>query len=91
MKREQSKERLVKVYDAPTNSEAMVVRGLLQSAGFHAPDFDALDPFPMHDPPEGWHSSEVWVPESQANEARQILMKSGNNNPATPSRKVRID
>jgi hypothetical protein len=46
---------------------------LLQSAGISAPDFEAAEPFPMHEPPEGWHDAEVWVPESQAEDARHIL------------------
>jgi hypothetical protein len=67
------KDRLVKVYEAPTIAETIVLRGLLKSAGIYAPDFDTVDPFPLHDPPEGWHSSEIWVPESQAEEARRII------------------
>jgi hypothetical protein len=66
----------VKVYEAPTVAEAIVVRGLLKSVGIYAPDFDTVDPFPLHDPPEGWHSSEIWVPESQAEEARRIIAES---------------
>jgi hypothetical protein len=73
VRQQNPKDRLVKVYEAPTMAEAIVVRGLLKSAGINAPDFDTVDPFPLHDPPEGWHSSEVWVPESQAEEARRII------------------
>ena len=69
-------DRLVKVYEAPTIAETIVLRGVLKSAGIYAPDFDTVDPFPMHDPPEGWHSSEVWVPESQAEEAVRIIAES---------------
>jgi len=43
--------RLVKVYEAPTIAETLVLRGVLNSAGIYAPDFDAVDPFPLHDPP----------------------------------------
>ncbi len=71
--RDNSQNRLVKVFEAPTVSEALVVRGLLKSAGIHAPDFETAEPFPMHEPPEGWHDAEVWVPESQAEDARRIL------------------
>jgi hypothetical protein len=56
-----------------------VLRGVLNSAGIYAPDFDAVDPFPLRDPPEGWHSPEVWVPESQAEEARRIIAESKKN------------
>ena len=64
---------LVKVFEAATSSEAMVVRGLLQSAGISAPGFQGAEPFPMNEPPEGSHDAEVWVPESQAEDARRIL------------------
>lgn len=76
MKQRHSIDRLVKAYEAPTIAEALVVRGLLKSAGIYAPDFDMVDPFPLQDPPEGWHSSEIWVPESQAEEARRIIAES---------------
>ena len=76
MKQRHANDRLVKVYEAPTVAETMVLRGLLKSAGIYAPDFDTVDPFPLHDPPEGWHSSEIWVPESQAEEARRIIAES---------------
>lgn len=73
MAQDSSKDYLVRIFEAATVSEAMVVRGLLQSAGISAPDFEAAEPFPMHEPPEGWHDAEVWVPESQAEDARRIL------------------
>jgi len=76
VKERRAKVRLVKVYEAPTVAETMVLRGLLKSAGIYAPDFDTVDPFPLHDPPEGWHSSEIWVPESQAEEAHRIIAES---------------
>ena len=76
MRQRHPKDQLVKVYEAPTMAETMVLRGLLKSAGIYAPDFDTVDPFPLHDPPEGWHSSEIWVPESQAEEARRIIGES---------------
>ena len=70
---DKSKNYLVKVYEASTVSEAMVVRGLLASAGISAPDFQAAEPFPMNEPPEGSPDAEVWVPEPQAEDARRIL------------------
>jgi hypothetical protein len=72
-KNENGKERLVKVFEAPTITEATVVRSLLRSAGIFAPDFEAAEPFALHDPPEGWHDAEIWVPESQAMEARRVI------------------
>ena len=79
MKQQSPNARLVKVYEAPTIAETLVLRGVLNSAGIYAPDFDAVDPFPLRDPPEGWHSPEVWVPESQAEEARRIIAESRKN------------
>lgn len=69
-------EPLVVAYEAATLSEALVVRGLLQSAGIYSPEFDAADPFPMNEPAEGAHGAEVWVPESQLDEARRIIDES---------------
>lgn len=67
------KEQLVKVFEAPTITEATVVRSLLKSAGIFAPNFESAEPFALHDPPQGWHDAEVWVPESQAEEAARII------------------
>lgn len=78
MTQENSKNYLVKVYEASTASEALVVRGLLASAGISAPDFGAAEPFPMNEPPEGSHDAEVWVPEPQAEDARRILAEFSN-------------
>jgi len=70
---ERKDDKLVKVFEAPTITEATVVRGLLQSAGIFAPDFESAEPFALHDPPQGWHDAEIWVPESQAEEARRVI------------------
>ena len=71
----EKKEKLVQVFQAPTITEATVVRSLLRSAGIFAPDFESAEPFALHDPPQGWHDAEVWVPESQAEEARLLIEK----------------
>jgi len=77
---EQPKDRLVKVFEAPTIAEAIVVRGVLQSAGIYTPDMDNAEPFPMHEPPEGgWHSSEIWVPESLVAAAREAIAQARNS------------
>jgi hypothetical protein len=68
-----SGERLVVAHIAGTSAEAMVIRGLLQSAGILSPDFDSADPFPLNEPPEGAHGAEIYVPESQVEDARRIL------------------
>jgi hypothetical protein len=82
---DKSNDYLVMVFEAATVSEAMVVRGLLQSAGLSAPNFEAAEPFPMHEPPEGWHDAEVWVPQSQAEDARRILAEYSGK-PAAPGK-----
>ncbi len=70
---EGKKEKLVRVFEAPTITEATVVRSLLNSAGIFSPDFESAEPFVLHDPPQGWHDAEVWVPESQAQEACRLI------------------
>ena len=70
---DRKKEKLVRVFEAPTITEATVVRSLLNSAGIFSPDFESAEPFALHDPPQGWHDAEVWVPESQAQEARRLI------------------
>ena len=78
-----SHEPFVVVFEATTTAEALVVRGLLQSAGIDSPDFDAADPFPMKEPPEGVHGAEVWVRESQAEDAARIIEKAQKNTSST--------
>ena len=68
-----SKERLVVAYTAGTASEAIVVRGLLESAGIHSPNFDSAEPFPLNEPSEITHGTEVYVRKSEAEEARRII------------------
>jgi hypothetical protein len=68
-------ERAVIVYTAGTAAEAMVVRGLLESAGIPLPGVTA-DPFPLNE--AGWsdgasHGVEIYVYEPQADEARRII------------------
>jgi Putative prokaryotic signal transducing protein len=75
---------LVKVFEATTVSEALVVRGLLKSAGIYAPDFDSTEPFALNDPPEGSRDSEVWVPESQAEDARRIIADATRSSASPP-------
>lgn len=77
MKPHQPKDRLVKVYKAPTAAEAIVVRSLLKSVGINTSDFGTADPFPLHDVPEGWYRVEIWVPESRVEEARHIIAEPG--------------
>jgi hypothetical protein len=72
-KNRHANDRMVVAYTAGTAAEAMVVRGLLESAGIHSPDFDSADPFPLNEPPEGAHGAEVYVMQSQEAEARRVI------------------
>ncbi len=64
----QANEKLVKVFDSEEESEAMVVRGLLVSAGIDAilQNLEAQDAFPVG-------GTVVLVREEQAEEARQVI------------------
>jgi Putative prokaryotic signal transducing protein len=68
-----SKERVVVVHTAGTIAEAMVIRGLLETAGIRSPGSVTTDPFPMREPPEGTHGTEILVLESQVEHARRII------------------
>jgi len=64
----------VVVHQAGSWTEAVVIRGLLESAGIASPPLTATDPFPMREPPKGMHGVEILVLESQAEEARRIIV-----------------
>jgi GrpB-like predicted nucleotidyltransferase (UPF0157 family) len=66
-------ERVVVIHSAGSATEAMVIRGLLGSAGINSPGLDSTDPFPINEPREGDHAVDVVVRESQAAEARRII------------------
>jgi hypothetical protein len=66
-------ERVVVAHTAGTAAEAMVIRGLLESAGIRSPGSVSTDPFPLREPPEGTHGVEIFVLESQADHARRII------------------
>jgi hypothetical protein len=68
-----SRERVVVAHIAGTAAEAMVIRGLLESAGIYSPGSGSLDPFPLREVPKGTHGVEIYVLESQAEEARRII------------------
>jgi hypothetical protein len=80
MSQDQSHERVVVAHTASTATEAMVIRGLLESAGIHSPGFDSSEPFPLNEPPEGTHGSEVYVLESQVKEAQQLIAEYAKGN-----------
>jgi hypothetical protein len=68
-----SKDPTVIVHHAGTSTEAMVIRGLLESAGIKVPDFTPGEPFPMHTPPAGMTDGDIVVLASQAEDARRII------------------
>ncbi|MCL4523328.1 MAG: hypothetical protein M1453_15165 [Acidobacteria bacterium] len=61
------------VHQAGSSTEAVVIRGLLESAGISSPGSAGSDPFPMREPPEGFRDSDIVVLESQAEEARAVI------------------
>ncbi len=70
---EPTREPVVVVHQAGTWTEAMVIRGLLESAGIESPRFTSTDPFPMREPPAGIHGVEILVRASQADDASRII------------------
>ena len=68
-----SHDAVVIVHRATTSTEAMVIRGLLESAGLKVPDFSPGEPFPMHTPPAGMTDGDIVVLSSQADDARRII------------------
>ena len=66
-------ERIVLVHQAGTSTEAVVIRGLLESAGIASPGSAGPDPFPMREPPEGFRDTDIVVLESQAEDARRVI------------------
>ena len=68
-----SREKVVVAHVAGNAEEAMVIRGLLASAGIDSPGSASMDPFPVSEPLDGSHGVDVLVLESQADEARRII------------------
>lgn len=68
-----SKEKTVVIHTAGSATEAMVIRGLLQSAGIESPGSATTDPFPMAESGDAFHGSDVIVLESQADQARRVI------------------
>ena len=68
-----SRERAVLVHTADSIGEAMVIRGLLESAGIRSPGSASSNPFPVSESPGGGRSVEVYALESQADEARKLI------------------
>jgi hypothetical protein len=68
-----SAQRTVVVHQAGSSTEAVVIRGLLESAGIASPGSAGSDPFPMREPPEGFRDADIVVLESQAEDARRVI------------------
>jgi hypothetical protein len=68
-----NKERIVVIHQAGSSTEAMVIRGLLESAGISSPGSAGSEPFPMREPPEGFTETDIVVLESQAEDARRVI------------------
>lgn len=68
-----SKERAVLVHTAESIPEAMVIRGLLESAGIRSPGSVSSTPFPVSESPTGGRGVEIYTLESQAEEARTLI------------------
>ncbi len=66
-------QRTVVVHQAGTSTEAVVIRGLLESAGIASPGSAGSDPFPMREPPEGFRDTDIVVLESHAEEAKRVI------------------
>jgi hypothetical protein len=76
-------EPVVTAYMAESASEAMVIRGLLESAGISSPGSVSADPFPIPENPESPHGLEIIVLESQADEARALIEEYQKGNAAS--------
>jgi len=66
-------EETVVVHRADSWTEAMVIRGLLESAGIDSPPLTRTDPYPFSNPPADFPGAEILVRESQVEEARRII------------------
>jgi hypothetical protein len=80
-------EKLVKVFDTEQESEAMVVKGLLESAGIDA-DMTSLDA--PQDTFPGVGGTIILVRQEQADEARGVI-EAYRQSPATDDETAEID
>jgi hypothetical protein len=79
-----SRERAVLVHTAESIAEAMIIRGLLESAGIRSPGSASSNPFPVSESPGGGRGVEVYALESQAEEARNLIeeyLRAGESEP----------
>ena len=76
------REPFVVVHKAGSPTEAIVVRGLLESAGIRLPEATGGDASPVNEPQSGTAELDIEVPPSRAEEARRIIadyVASGEN------------
>ncbi len=73
MSEDTTREPVIVVHQAGSWTEALVIRGLLESSGIASPATTSTDPFPLREPPKGTHGVEIQVLQSQAEEARCII------------------
>jgi hypothetical protein len=67
------REATVVVHRADSWAEAVVLRGLLESAGIDSPPLTRTDPYPLSNPPADFPGAEILVRESQVEDARRII------------------
>ena len=64
---------VIVVHHAATSAEAMVIRGLLESAGIETVDFAIGKPLTMHAHPTGFRPDDIAVLASEAEDAKRII------------------
>lgn len=72
-KEKERREETVAVHRADSWTEAVVLRGLLESAGIDSQPLTRTDPYPFRNPPADFPGAEILVRESQVEEARRII------------------
>jgi hypothetical protein len=77
-------EQTVVIHRADSWTEAVVIRGLLESAGIASPSLTRTDPFPLGEPPADFPGAEILVRESQAEDARRIIEEYLDEREETP-------
>lgn len=73
-KQREHREATVAVHRADSWAEAVVLRGLLESAGIDSPPLTRTDPYPLSNPPAEFPGAEILVRESQVEDARRIIV-----------------
>lgn len=65
------------IYETDTPEEALILRGLLESAGIESPASSFTEPIPLHDYSDVTRRARVMVRTSQVEDARRILLSYG--------------